>query len=234
MGLISRDFSVGFNDIRRKNEETVNGNKVRDREDVPYSSIRGIIAPKGYKSNDEILLFQFNPEQITDVKEAEWSTKSYTGFNANNYYWVKGGERSLTFKLYFDATASYNTKLFGVNTAYGNQGADSLDSVFPRGVMDMVEKLTKFQYPIQEDSSRPRFSTGLAVPNTRFLPPPIATFIFGDLYLECVVASVSADYTLFNKKLQPIRAECSVTLKVIETDVVVIDENLRKQTLSSL
>ncbi len=198
-------------------------------DDVVYSPVRGILAKDGYQSNEDILLFQFNPETISDVKEVEWYNKSSLGFSSNDYLWVKGGERSLNFKLWFEATASVNTPIFRPGAIYGDDTYDTINEVFPRGVMPMVEKLTSFQYPQLIDGNAPRYSTGVKVPEVRFMPPPIAIFIFGEFYMRGIIAGVSTQYTLFDKRLKPLRAECDVTFKVIETDVVQIDEGLMKQ-----
>lgn len=191
-----------------------------------YSRTRGLIAPKGYAKLDEVLLFQFNPEVISDIKETEWNNRSYTGFSGQDYIWAKGGERKINFKLFFDATPGTNNTMFGKNTPYGNLGVDTLDQVYPRGVMPMVEGLTKFLYPIKDNPNAPSFSSGGVVPTVRFLPPPIAIFVFGDIYLEGILSDVQTSYTLFNTKLQPVRAECNVTFKVIEVEVVKVDANL--------
>ena len=216
-------------------EELANKKSLYDKDqyqkydDVVYSPVRGILAKDGYQSNEDVLLFQFNPETISDVKEVEWYNKSSVGFSSNDYLWVKGGERSLTFKLWFEATASVNTPIFRPGAIYGEDTYDTLNEIFPRGVMPMVEKLTSFQYPQIIDGNKPRYSTGVKTPEVRFMPPPIAIFIFGEFYMRGIISGVSTQYTLFDKRLKPLRAECDVTFKVIETDVVQIDETLMRK-----
>lgn len=197
-----------------------------DIDSASYSSVRGLLAPKNYSSEDEILLFQFNPTEIRDSKQSVWNERTYPGFSANDYFWANGGPRVMSFTLQFDATAGTNNVVFGKNTAWGNEGYTTLGDIYPKGVMGFVEKLTSFQYPIQVDATKPRYSSGLAIPNIRFMPPPVAIFVLGDFYLEAVVTSVDTTYTLFNKKLQPIRCECSVSLSILETDIVPINDNL--------
>ncbi len=197
-------------------------------DDIPYSPIRGILAPKRSSTSspypeNEALKFQFNPEEIIDIKNSEWATKSYTGYSANDYFWIKGGERQISFKLFFDATAGSNNQMFEGRGDYG------IENLNPRGVLPMVEKLTKFQYPVPEKGRALFLSGGLADVSAfkRFSSPPIAIFVFGSYYMEAVVPSVNVKYTLFNKDLVPVRAECDVTLKIIESYVVDIDTSLQ-------
>jgi hypothetical protein len=185
---------------------------------------RGIIAPKDFKYlEDEVLFFQYNPAEIQDTKATEWVTKSYTGFSSQDYMWVKGGERILSFKLFFDATASSVPMSYNLADVVGD-----LKTIYPRGIMPMVEKLTKFLYPAQEDTSQPIYSSYGIIPTVRFEPPPLAILVFGDLYLEGIVADVGVSYTLFNKELQPIRGECQIKFKVLEGSVVVKDKRLNR------
>lgn len=201
--------------------------------DIGVTNIRGILTPENFKSEDEILFFQFNPTQISDLKDVEWSTKSYTGFNSNDYYWVKGGERSITFNLFFDATAGSNTRYFHKTANYGDNSYDTLDEIYPKGVASITEKLTAFQYPQLYESNAissaaidGRYQNGNAIPSQRFLPPPILIFVYGNLYIRCILSNAQIRYTLFNEKLIPTRAEADVTLKVIETDIISVEEKL--------
>lgn len=196
--------------------------KKRTYVDVKAKASRGILAPKDFvDASREVLLFQYNPTEIQDSKGTEWVAKSYVGFSSQDYMWVKGNERVLSFKLFMDATAS--------SIPIGSN--NSVETFYPRGVMEMVEKLTKYLYPIQDDRNSPVYSSGGIVPNTRFMPPPLAIFVFGDLYLEGIVADVAVSYQLFNKDLQPIRCECQVKFKVIESMVVTKDQRLNKTYL---
>jgi hypothetical protein len=200
-----------------------------------YNTTRGLLAPKGFYAMQEILLFQYNPSEISDAKANTYTERASTGYSAPRYFWGKGGARTMSFSLFFDATAHSNNKSVGQNTEYGPATVETLSAVFPNGVMDMVNKLNSFMYPILDDSPytgvKARFVEGAAIPGKRFLPPPVAVFVFGYFYLECVVMTVDAKYTLFNERLQPIRAECTVSLNILEASIVNVDERLRQKTL---
>ena len=61
---------------------------------------------------NKILSFQFNPEEISDVKDVEYADRGKTGFNNVDYIWVKGGTRRISFKLQLDASQGSNTSTF--------------------------------------------------------------------------------------------------------------------------
>lgn len=193
-------------------------------------AIRGILAPKGYEDPKEILFFQFNPDKITDSKGVDWFSSKYLGFSAPQLMWVGGQDRTIRFDLFFDATSESNSKFMGG----ANEGYDSirnLDQVFPNGIMDNIEKLQSFQYPISKE--RPRFVGNVATPSARFEAPPLLIFCFGPFYMECALTSLDVSYELFDKKLVPRRAICSVTLTVYEFERIIINSSLPKVTNES-
>lgn len=203
---------------------------VRAYENPRYNTTRGIISEKENITNT--LIFQFNPEQITDVKENDWSPSSSNGFSGVDYIWARGGDRTITFQLWFDATAGSNNPYFRKNVAYGNPSHDTLELQRPIGTLDDVQLLTSFQYPIKPDNNLPRYSSGGVVPGTRFMPPPVLVFVFGEYYVECILTGAVVNHLLFNQKLIPVRSTVDVTLKVLEADIVRQDPRLRDYSLS--
>jgi hypothetical protein len=190
-------------------------------------AIRGIIAPKGYSQEKEILFFQFNPSQISDSKGMDWFSSKYLGFSAPELFWTGGQDRVITFDLFFDATTDSIASSMGSNTN-GYDAIRSRDSIYPRGVMDMVEKLQAFQYPINTES--PRFVGNVATPSPKFEAPPILIFCFGLFYMECALTGLQTSYELFDTKLVARRATCSVSLTVYEFSRVNINTNLPQVT----
>jgi hypothetical protein len=200
-------------------------NKLRTVKDTGYSSKRGIMAEKGFELNPErCLIFQFNPETISDSKDNNFVTKPNTGFQHVDYVWGNGGERTITFNLHFEATAAVNSPHFnkGRNTSdeYFWSQVDTLDKNFPNGTLDDVEVLRSYQYPKKETPVSPRFSNGGFIPSPKFMPPPVVIFSYGPYYLEGYVTAVNFSHELFNKDLVPIRTKAEVTFKVLESIVV--------------
>lgn len=211
-----------------------NGTKQVLFESTNYSANRGIMCEKGFEDVPErVLLFQFNPDTINDIKGNNYNTKSFTGFTGNDFVWISGGERTITFELNFEATAGANTPMFnkGRNTSsqYGMNTVESLDEYFPNGTMDDVEILQAFLYPKKEDESAPRFSNGGYIPAPKFTPPPVVVFVYGRYYLEGVVTDVDIRHTLFDKNLIPRRTSANVTFKVIEAQTVVVKNVLNSK-----
>lgn len=193
-------------------------------------AIRGILAPKGYEDPKEILFFQFNPDKITDSKGVDWFSSKYLGFSAPQLMWVGGQDRTIRFDLFFDATSESVSKEMG-NPWDGYGNILNLDQVFPNGIMDNIEKLQSFQYPISKE--RPRFVGNVATPSARFEAPPLLTFCFGPFYMECALTALDVSYELFDKKLVPRRAICSVTLTVYEFERIIVNSSLPKVTNES-
>lgn len=212
---------LGFNDSEVRLEE-IDRSKGR--------AIRGIIAPKGYEDPSEILFFQFNPDKLSDSKGTDWFSSRYLGFSAPQPMWVGGQDRTIRFDLFFDATSESNSKFMG-GTNEGYDSIKNLEQVFPNGVMDVVEKLQGFQYPISKE--KPRFVGNVATPSPKFEAPPILIFCFGPFYMECALTSLDVSYDLFDKQLIPRRATCSITLTVYEFDRIIINSALPKVTSQS-
>jgi len=192
--------------------------------DTGYSSNRGILCEKEFVDTPErILLFQFNPETIADNKQNNYETKNHTGFTAVDYPWISGGERDISFELFFDATAGANTPHFGkgrnTSSSYGAATYDTLDKFFPNGTNDDLDILRGFMYPKRQDETAPRFSKGGHIPAPKFMPPPVLIFSYGSMYLEGYLVSCPIEHMLVDKELIPRRSKATVTFKVIETYV---------------
>lgn len=58
----------------------------------------------------------------------------------------------------------------------------------------------------------------LPVPNrgTRYTPPSSLLFAFGPMVKTCILESMPITYKAFDRSLQPLRAEVTITLKVIQ------------------
>jgi hypothetical protein len=231
--MLVSGVALGINTIRQalNNDDKISGrvkvigDKVTgyDSPSIPKTP-RGIICEKN--NFDRLLLFQFNPTSIGDSKDNDIISTTDNGFSGGSPMWVKGGDRKLSFRLTFDATAGSNNRFFGKNASPGNPTYDTLDYVKPRGTLDDVDLLSSFQYPSLSDPNTPRFSSGGVVPSARFEPIPIVIFVYGDWYLECIVSSAEKNHILYNEKLIPVRTEVDVSLIVLESEVATQDPRL--------
>lgn len=203
--------------------------------DTGYSSNRGLICEKEFVDTPErILLFQFNPEVITDDKSNNYETKAHTGFTSVDYPWINGGSRILNFELNFEATAGANTPLFNkgrsTSSAYGKPTIDTLDNFFPNGTMDDVDILRGFMYPKVASPTSVRFTRGGHIPTPKFMPPPVLIFSYGAIYLECILTDCKIEHTLWDSKLIPRRTKASITINILESYVAEVQTILTNKS----
>jgi hypothetical protein len=212
------------------------------------TATRGIIIAKDFLNKQPLDLtkgysFQFNPQTISDSKETNYEVRSYPGMAYNDYIWLGGGERLISFQLFFDNTPQSKTETFnpkvkankieesiykGKNRAgitdfgqianfFYTGNAYSNSRVDERGIMPEVELIRSFLYPAPlTGESTPKFIEGGIVNNQQFRPPQTVVLCLGPLYLEGLVKSADAEYTLFDKDLTPIRGTMNVTFAAFE------------------
>lgn len=206
-----------------------------------YSNTRGIlIAREAIRRKEldfsEAYYFQFNPQQVSDVKEALYEVRPYSGLSYNDYIWNGGGERIITFQLFLDNTPQSKTELFRP-TAYNSQeamtispegksedggfsysgNAHSVSRVHERGILPEIEKIQSFLYPAKVgDEKTPRFTEGGVVSSVQFRPPDVVVLALGPLYLEGFIKSAPITYQLFDRDLTPLRATVDVEFAVTE------------------
>lgn len=70
-------------------------------------------------------MFQFNPNQIQDVKNTVYETRSYAGLPYVDYIWAGGGERVISFQLFLDDTPQSHTSTFRPDT-FGSKLANGI------------------------------------------------------------------------------------------------------------
>jgi hypothetical protein len=203
-----------------------------------YNALRGLIAAEDDLT--KTLVFQFNPDTMSETKASEYADRKYPGLPFKAYIWSSGGDRVLSFQLFMDATAATNNPQFRKNVGYGNASIDDLAISQPRGTLDRVELLTSFLYPRLKANSAseslpvPLFTQGGIVPENQFLPPPVAIFCYGGYYLRGFIRDVTTTHELFNKDLYPVRSRCDVNFTVLEQTSIIIDPNVKLKATSAL
>lgn len=147
-----------------------------------------------------ILLFQFNPETMSDNKAVNYADRNadLCG-NAPGKVYTGGGDRTITFDL----------KLHGMEQGTNRLIPNGLDN----GISNELAILRSFLYPSSDAWAA---LGGGAADGVRLTPPPRCIFGFGTKVLECVVTGMTISETQFNSFLAPVRADVNVTLTVIE------------------
>lgn len=220
-------------DFNATNPQTVDRLIERDtttvskRDPVPYSGVvRGVLAPVGFTSFNEVLTFQFNPEVINDRKATDWQNGPLLGFAHLQYLWMSGGARQLNFELHFEATGDVNSKIFGRDVNYGDANIDTLPANFPNGTMDYVNLLRSYLYPLKKSNELVKFVGNNPSPQDRFTHPPVLIFSYGEYYVECVLSSAEVVHILWDAKLKPVRTKAQVTLDVLEGYSLNVDKRI--------
>lgn len=242
---IRSGFQVGLDQFYEHPDNdftAITDNDVRERK---YIELRGLLVPKktgrgvngnGYDDARK-LLFQFNPAEIRVQKDTQYSYKGYAGLDYGDYVWAGGGEKTISFDLFLDATAGSYTSYFRKTSDTGIRTVSDVRTSRSRGTLDDCELLESFLRPDLPGATGelivPRFSTGGIVPPDQFKPPPVLIFVYGEFYLECVLKDVSFTHTLFRDDLVPIRSEVSLTLGIFEQRKLRIINNLKNPGASS-
>lgn len=186
-----------------------------------YSPYRGIFAIK--QDVNQYLQFQFNPEEISDSKEVTYEDRLRLGFDNADYIWVNGGARTVSFTLKLDATESSRVRHLGKSGNPVPTGNDLLTHNPEVGVLGQVQFLQSLQRPFEPGQLSPRFIRANAQPSNQFVTPPEVIFVYGVMYLEGVLSSLSVTYTGWNSKLVPVQAECAIVFRVQEGKVLQIN-----------
>ena len=171
-------------------------------------------------------IFQYNPNKMEDTKNVNYSITDIPGEHRPLIYYSNGGTREIKFTLMINA---YET----------NTGVSSfLDIPGLSGISLELAKLMCFLYPNILDDTQAAdtlFSSvkgllgtpdkkiydltgNVAGPedNNQFTPPPMCLFGYGAAILQCVVKAMPVKISMWNRYLDPIRAEVGVDLIVDE------------------
>lgn len=223
----------------------------------PRIATRGMLIPymgEGKKIPlDRSVVFQFNPEEIEYEKTNEFSHHERTGFSYTIPFWVSGGSKTISFKLFLDATPGSNYRIFKkpISSKYQTKSANGTHINFDdyilsglaegsEGLLPELEKIESFQYPVNKKNlDLVQFSTRRQVNGTnqsftpanpdvlsleQFSNPPFIIFSYGNVYAVTLIQNMRRKDMLFNSSLNPIRSEIDLVLEVHESRI--IDTNI--------
>lgn len=165
-------------------------------------AIRGFLADP-LRIPPLVVTFQFNPASLKDNKSLYYHVESAAaptdGTPRQEYQ--GGGERTISFSF----------QLHGLE-----ESTNPLPYVLGSGIMTELAKLRSFLYPREDSWSAWGGPSGDEERGAWLEAPPRCIFGFGGRILECIVRSIDINETQFNRALDPVRADVSVTLSVIE------------------
>lgn len=149
-----------------------------------------------------IVAFAFNPETVQDNKEVTYADRDddLRG-NAPGKVYTGGGHRTISFDL----------QLHGLEPDPALGGPNRIAP----GVSGELATLRSFLHPRSEawEAAAPLPWQG---EGRRLTAPPRCIFGFGRKVLECLVTDLSITETQFGPMLDPVRADVSVELTVVE------------------
>lgn len=199
---------------------------------------RGLLVPQTALNNkntlqSHIISFQFNPTEITYAKGMNYTEHQRLGYSYEIPFWVSGGAKTISFTLTLDGTAgSQYRNMVGKEVVQKNDSNNNEYINFNdyknspdgngKGLLDEIAKYEALMYPMrQTDKELVQFKFGKAevLDLKQFTNPPYVLFTYGDVAVNCFVQVARKDI-LFNRKLNPIRTELSITLTVIEAKVL--------------
>jgi hypothetical protein len=195
-----------------------------------------------YDSPESFVEFQFNPANISDRKDNKFTDIEHLGRQYSDPIYLNGGARVFSFSLWFDASNQTNHNRFRPKKVRGNQEylsgrhffndsskdvasvARAIDNseTFKFSTNYWVEELKRYTEPggLEKDNRgrvAPRFVSGIPKSVKQFSAPPKILFIWGDLICLGYLQLGDVKHTLFAKDLRPLRSECQITFRVIES-----------------
>ena len=146
--------------------------------------------------------FQFNPDKVSDRRTITYSDVNAPGQILPFRQYVKGGDRSLTFRAEIAGILAAGTNQITV----GNDG-------------DISGEIAKYQallYPLNPAWQSAGISQAATFASTReFRSPPTCVLCLGSRALDCVLTDLSVEETMFNAALLPVSASLRLTVKEI-------------------
>jgi hypothetical protein len=146
-----------------------------------------------------LIEFQYNPDNITDWRSVTYATLNAPGRIVPVRQYTQGGDRELSFKINVDSTFRGPVAI-----AVGVEG-----SITPE-----LNKYRALMYPETPDWHTARYSfLRLFNQMQQFVPPPLCRFGRGSgEIIDCVVTRIIIKETRFNRLMEPVRAEVTVSL----------------------
>jgi len=178
---------------------------------------------KGFLLNHDaglFLPFMLNPRPITMTKNVSWDIEEIPGLSAPIHTFQSGGQKIISFNLFFDVTEVNQTykelgKTFHVGLTKELWGK-VIDTISLRGIESIIESML---YP-------QALSLGFKPNNSKILgkggllPPPKMFLFMGLRFWEGYVVSAPIEETRFDGALNPLQLSVQIEFSVVEDGFV--------------
>lgn len=143
--------------------------------------------------------FQYNPDNITDWRSVNYATLNAPGRIVPVRQYTHGSDRELSFKVLVDSTF---------------RGGVTIDVGADGNITPELNKYRALMYPETANWRDAEYSfLPLFTQMQQFVPPPRCRFGRGSgEIIDCVVTRIIIKEMQFNRRMEPIRAEVTVSL----------------------
>lgn len=152
-----------------------------------------------------LLPFMLNPRPITQQKSVSWDIEEIPGMPAPIHYFQSGGQKTLTFELFYDASQA------GVSS--GNYSF--VDPIGTLGIQNIIES---FLYPQALEVSDIKIKR--LVNQNRFVSPPLVYLIIGFRFWKGYLMSAPMEETKWNSNMFPTQFTTNIEFSVVEDGVI--------------
>ncbi|MDD1725057.1 MAG: hypothetical protein LUQ07_08005 [Methanospirillum sp.] len=148
-----------------------------------------------------VILFQFNPESMTRSPSSHHASPENKATTKNTQAMSAVPTETVTFTLRFDAT---------------DQLACANPIAAAGGILPALSSLELLMQPIDDKSIPAKAAVQVPGPVSQPRKTPMVLFIWGmNRILPVTITSLSINETVFDTRLNPVRAEVTVTMEVV-------------------
>jgi hypothetical protein len=177
----------------------------------------------------EKVYFQFNPTELTWLKNNEFFDISRVGMPTVDTVWAKGGRKTVNFTLQFDfslgalQTTKYHTFLGRPSGVSFDELSATYNAIVLAGGLNgdkmPLNILRGWEYPNSQDKTKVKFSVnGQYLRDKDFFGAfPFLHLSYGYYYLGGIISNMQIRETLFSKELSAIKAEVVIEFTVFES-----------------
>ncbi len=152
-----------------------------------------------------MLPFMLNPRPISQRKSVTWDIEEIPGLPAPIHYYQSGGQKVITFDLFFDASES------GVSTGHFS----FVNAIGTTGIQNILESFLYPQALELKDIDLKRL-----VNQNKFTAPPLVYLVMGFRFWKGYLMSAPMEETKWNSNLFPTQFTTSIEFSVVEDGVI--------------
>ena len=159
------------------------------------------------------LKVSYNPTELTFNKTAQFAEIGIPGLDSPVLQFIRGGNETLTFELFFDTT----DEVMGKKATSVNQKLDQLYNLVKQSPHSHATPICLFQWGGSADAQKARFDEIQAVSIPAKQQSKSVTVSNAPTWFTGVIESIERKYLLFSPDGIPIRARATVRMREYKT-----------------